>query len=153
VKELSEHPIEGLMKTTMDNLKEMIDVNTIVGDPVQSPDGLVIIPVSKVSFGFASGGSEFNFAPFNKNISEIEADKHPFGGGSGAGVSLQPVGFIVVGNEQIKLMPVDEGNNALSSFFDFMNSMSNNVQNMINNKKDNETTIKVKNNSYDDENE
>src|SRR5699024_2716147 len=139
------------MKTTMDSLKEMVDVNTIVGDPVQSPDGLIIIPVSKVSFGFASGGTEFNFKTNNNN--EGETDKHPFGGGSGAGVSLQPIGFIVVGNEQIKLMPVDEGNNALSSFFDFMNSMSNNVQNMINNKKDNETTIKVKNNSYDDENE
>ncbi len=149
---MSEHPIEGLMKTTMDNLKEMIDVNTIVGDPVQSPDGLVIIPVSKVSFGFASGGAEFNFMPLNKSISEQELDKHPFGGGSGAGVSLQPVGFIVVGNDQIKLMPVDEGNNALSSFFDFMNSMSNNIQNMVNNKKNNEATTKVKNNCDKGEN-
>ena len=57
---MPEHPIEGLMKTTMANLKEMVDVNTIVGDAVYTPDGTVIIPVSKISFGFASGGSEFN---------------------------------------------------------------------------------------------
>ena len=64
MKKLTEHPIEGLMKTTMDNLKEMVDVNTIIGDPVQSPDGLVIIPVSKITFGFASGGAEFNKEKF-----------------------------------------------------------------------------------------
>ena len=69
---MTEHPIEGLMKTTMNSLKEMVDVNTIIGDPVQSPDGLVIIPVSKISFGFASGGSEFsrnkNNEPYTRRI-------------------------------------------------------------------------------------
>lgn len=148
---MTEHPIEGLMKTTMDNLKEMVDVNTIVGDPVQSPDGLIIIPVSKVSFGFASGGTEYNFNHIN-NTGDNKTDKLPFGGGSGAGVSLQPVGFIVVGNEQIKLMPVDEGNNALNSLFEFMNNMSKNLQNIINNKKKNDINIGVKSNSCEKEN-
>ena len=54
-----EHPIEGLMKTTMESLKEMVNVNTILGDPVETPDGSVIVPVSRVTFGFAAGGSEF----------------------------------------------------------------------------------------------
>ncbi|NMB08030.1 MAG: sporulation protein YtfJ [Tissierellia bacterium] len=123
---MSEHPIEGLMKSTMNSLKEMVDVNTIIGDPVQSPDGLVIIPVSKICFGFASGGTEFNKAKVPKdNISSDE--KLPFGGGSGAGVSVQPVGFIVVGNNQIKLLTVDEGNTALSSLFDFMTKIADNI--------------------------
>ena len=122
-----EHPIEGLMKTTMNSLKEMVDVNTIIGDPVQSPDGLVIIPVSKICFGFASGGTEFNKIKNAKD--QINSDeKLPFGGGSGAGVSVQPVGFIVVGNEQIKLLTVDEGNTALSSLFDFMGKITDNIQ-------------------------
>ncbi len=146
-----EHPIEGLMTTTMNNLKEMIDVNTIVGDPVQSPDGLIIIPISKVSFGFAAGGTEFNFVTHKKNVDEQNMGKLPFGGGSGAGVSLQPVGFIVVGNDQIKLMPVDEGNNALISFFDFINSMAKNLQDIVDKKNNNKTTIKVKKNfDYDE---
>ena len=59
---MSDHPIQGLMKTAMENLKQMIDVNTIVGDPVETPDGSVILTVSKVGFGFAAGGSEFNSA-------------------------------------------------------------------------------------------
>src|SRR5699024_5962859 len=118
------------MKTTMDNLKEMIDVNTIIGDPVQSPDGLVIIPVSKISFGFASGGTEFNNCKDTNNQQDSEADL-PFGGGSGAGVSVQPVGFIVAGNNQIKLLTVDEGNTALSNLFDFMNKIADNIQNGI----------------------
>ncbi|NLJ77809.1 MAG: sporulation protein YtfJ [Tissierellia bacterium] len=126
---MTEHPIEGLMKTTMNSLKEMVDVNTIIGDPVQSPDGLVIIPVSKISFGFAAGGSEFNKGDFEDLPTSDE--KLPFGGGSGAGVSVQPVGFIVVGNNQIKLMTVDEGNTALSSLFDFMGKICDNIQKCI----------------------
>ena len=127
MRKLTEHPIEGLMKTTMNSLKEMVDVNTIIGDPVQSPDGLVIIPVSKICFGFASGGTEFS------KMEQITSDeKLPFGGGSGAGVSVQPVGFIVVGNDQIKLLTVDEGNTALSSLFDFMGKVTDNIQEAIN---------------------
>ena len=57
---MSEHPIQGLMSTTMQKIREMVDVNTIIGEPILSPDGTVIIPVSKVSFGFASGGSDIH---------------------------------------------------------------------------------------------
>lgn len=103
---MPDHPIEGLMKTTMDSLKEMVDVNTIVGDAVETKDGSVIIPISRVSIGFASGGSEFN----KKEKCEEGGDKFPFGGGSGAGMSIQPVAFLVVGKEQVKLMPVHQSN-------------------------------------------
>lgn len=135
---LPEHPIEGLMKTTMANLKEMVDVNTIVGDPVYTADGTVIIPVSRISFGFASGGSEFGKSKDKKdNLSE---EKFPFGGGSGAGVCLSPVGFIVVGNDQVKLLTVDEGNSALSNLFSFIEKMADNIQkSIVNNKNDNKS--------------
>ncbi|MFZ5817446.1 MAG: GerW family sporulation protein [Bacillota bacterium] len=81
----------------------MVDVNTVIGDPVETQDGTVIVPVSRVAFGFAAGGSEFQPAV------AVEQGEHPFGGGSGAGVSVQPVGFLVVGKEQIRMLPVDGG--------------------------------------------
>ncbi|AFK86897.1 MULTISPECIES: GerW family sporulation protein [Thermoanaerobacterium] len=107
---MSDHPIEGLMKTTMESLKEMIDVNTIVGDAVEAPDGTVIIPISRVTFGFAAGGGEFQMTQ-NKDKEQNQNNGQtnmPFGGGSGAGVSLQPVAFMVVGQGQIRLLPVNQ---------------------------------------------
>lgn len=100
------HPIEGLMQTTMENLQKMVDVNTILGDPVETPDGNVIIPVSRVSFGFAAGGSEYRTSDEEKKNGEKSAEL-PFGGGTGAGMSLNPVAFLVVGQGQVRLMPVD----------------------------------------------
>ncbi len=103
---MSEHPIVGLMNAAMENIKEMVDVNTIVGDAVQAQDGTVIIPISKVAFGFAAGGGEYS--PSGKDEDEEAAStKFPFAGGSGAGVSINPVAFMVVGNGEIKLLPVN----------------------------------------------
>lgn len=107
---MGEHPIEGLMKTAMESIKEMVDVNTIVGDAVQAPDGTVIIPISRVAFGFASGGGEYNKSIDDRNDekdSEGSEAKYPFAGGSGAGVSINPVAFMVVGQNQIKLLSVN----------------------------------------------
>ncbi len=92
------HPVEGLMDTAMQSLKEMIDVNTILGDPVEALDGSLIIPVSRVFMGFAAGGSEFG-EPKEEQIA-------PFGGGSGAGISIKPVAFLVVGQGKVRLLPV-----------------------------------------------
>lgn len=94
-----EHPIGNLMDTTMNKIKEMVDVNTIVGEPIISPDGTLIIPVSKVSYGFAAGGSDLPTKKENKDC---------FGGGSGAGVTIQPVAFLVVYKGDVKLIPVDK---------------------------------------------
>ncbi|NLX63711.1 MAG: sporulation protein YtfJ [Clostridiaceae bacterium] len=97
---MGQHPIEELMKTAMESIKEMVDVNTIVGDAVQTVDGTVIIPVSKVAFGFAAGGGEFS------NNKRAETNAFPFAGGSGAGVSINPVAFMIVGrNNTIKMIP------------------------------------------------
>lgn len=109
---MSEHPIENIMKTTMENLKEMIDVNTIVGDAVETADGTVIIPISRVSFGFVAGGGEYKEGlKESKRIgSGMDSDKgqgsSPFAGGSGAGVSVNPIAFLVVGIDKVKLLPV-----------------------------------------------
>ena len=101
---MAEHPIQGLMTTAMESIKDMVDVNTIVGDAVQAPDGTIIIPISKVTFGFAAGGGEYNscckvmIEGEDGNNKEVEAEgsgKHSFAGGSGAGVSINPVAFMV----------------------------------------------------------
>lgn len=153
---MTEYPIEALMKTTMESLKDMVDVNTIVGDPVESSDGLVIIPISKVSFGFASGGAEYNLNKVSHKEEVNNNDrKIPFGGGSGAGVSVQPVAFIVVGNNQIKMLPVDQGSSALNNLLDFIPKLTNNLQSILKNKCSNDKGNKnniddVKNHSQKD---
>lgn len=103
---MEKHPIESLMTSTMENLRDMIDVNTIIGEPIESQDGTLIMPVSKVSFGFASGGSEFS----GKVKDEESNVKFPFGGGSGAGVSLKPVAFLVIKNDCVRVACVDSQN-------------------------------------------
>lgn len=102
----NEHPVETLMKSTMENLRDMVDVNTVIGDVVETKDGSCIIPISKVSFGFASGGSEFGEANTKVNSNS----GYPFGGGSGAGVSVKPVAFLVVKDNAVRLMPVEQDN-------------------------------------------
>lgn len=99
------HPIESLMMTTMESIKQMIDVNTIVGEAVESKDGTTIIPISRVSVGFASGGSDYE----KKDIPATPIT-YPFGGGSGAGMSVSPVAFLIVNCDQVRLLPVNEGN-------------------------------------------
>ena len=87
------HPISDLMTETMSKIKEMVDVNTIIGNPIVAADGTTVIPVSKVSFGFGAGGREF--------ASKHAASGSPlaFGGGSGAGVTVSPVCFLVIGRD------------------------------------------------------
>lgn len=90
----TEHPINDLMGVTMEKIREMVDVNTIVGTPITCADGATIIPISKVSYGFASGGSDL----------PAKVEKELFGGGSGAGISIQPVAFLVILNGEVKLL-------------------------------------------------
>ena len=99
---MAEHPIHNLMKISMENIKQMVDVDTIVGNPVKTENGETIIPVSKVSFGFAAGGSEFEAE--RKTSSN---DQPPFGGGSGGGVSITPIAFLVVNQSGVELKHID----------------------------------------------
>lgn len=93
------HAIEGMMGITMEKIKQMVDVNTIIGEPINSPDGTVIIPVSKVTYGFASGGSDLP----SKKVD----GKELFGGGSGAGITISPVAFLTIHDGDIKLMQIE----------------------------------------------
>lgn len=131
---MSDHPIEGLMKTAMESIKQMVDVNTIVGDPVETPDGSVIIPISRVACGFAAGGGEFESAKGQNGQDQQQQQQQqqegmtvPFGGGSGAGVSVQPVGFLVVGQGQIRMLPVD-GNAMVDRIIDVAPQMISQIQ-------------------------
>lgn len=94
------HPIGDLMSVTMQKIREMVDVNTIIGTPIRTEEGVTLIPVSKLSFGFASGGSDFS----TKN-QKPEAD-NAFGGAGGAGVNISPVAFLIVKGDTVKLLPV-----------------------------------------------
>lgn len=108
---MAEHPIEGMMITAMNSIKDMIDVNTIIGEPIETSNNIVIIPISKVSFGFAAGGSEFKgetIDEYTRKEKEEEIQyRLPFGGGSGAGVSINPIAFLVVQENIVKLLPVN----------------------------------------------
>lgn len=110
-----EHPIQVLMKTAMESIKGMVDVNTVVGDAVEAPDGTVIIPVSRVSLGFVAGGGQYASGPEAgpgrrgaAQPGEGGAGEWPFGGGSGAGVSVSPLGFLVVTQQSVRFLPVDQ---------------------------------------------
>ncbi|WP_243386047.1 GerW family sporulation protein [Bacillus kexueae] len=133
---MSEHPIQGLMKTAMENLQEMIDVNTIIGDPVETPDGSVILTVSKVGFGFAAGGSEFSTSSDKKQSSQYGGSpsehKHPFGGGSGGGVSITPIAFLVVGTNGIKMLHLDESTHLYEKIMDLAPQTIEKIQGLFN---------------------
>ena len=123
------HEVENLMRSTMENLRDMIDVNTVIGDTVQTGDGTCIIPISKVTFGFASGGSNFGEKSINTNTG---TDDYPFGGGSGAGVTVKPVAFLVVKDDLVRLLPVDYDNSvdkiidSIPQVLDFFKSLTKN---------------------------
>ena len=134
---MSEHPINGLMQTAMQSIKDMVDVNTIVGEPVESKDGTVIIPISKVSFGFGAGGSDFG----QKNVGNSDAN---FGGGSGGGASIEPVAFMVVGQEQIKLMPIEKNTSPVEDIIDSVPTLLDKVIKAIKKKKDKPKKTEVK---------
>ncbi|MEI4830361.1 GerW family sporulation protein [Bacillus sp. FJAT-53711] len=122
---MTQHPIENLMKTAMANLKEMVDVNTIVGKPVSTADGNVILTVSKVAFGFGAGGSDFA----GNGQSQEGQNLHPFGGGSGAGVSINPVAFLIVGAKGIQVMHLHSGTHLVEKALE---TVPNAVQRLVN---------------------
>jgi sporulation protein YtfJ len=132
---MSDHPIQGLMKTAMENLKQMIDVNTIVGDPVETPDGSVILTVSKVGFGFAAGGSEFNASGSEEGDSQKQ-QKLPFGGGSGGGVSITPIAFLIVSSTGIKMLHLDESTHLYEKILEAAPQTVEKIQDMFKRNKD-----------------
>ena len=130
--------IEGLMNEAMGNLKQMVDVNTIVGDAVTSPDGTTVIPVSKVAFGFGAGGSDFAAKPLDS-----KEEKPMFGGGCGGGVSVNPVAFLVIKNDNIRLLPVSDSMSTADRIIDLVPDLLSKFNGFLKN-------IKNKNKTDDD---
>lgn len=91
------HPINEVLHTTMSKIKELVDANTVVGQPIVTQDGVTLIPVSRLSFGFATGGSDFGKT---QNVPKN------FGGGAGAGVNVIPVAFIIIKDGNVRMLPV-----------------------------------------------
>jgi sporulation protein YtfJ len=140
---MSDHPIQGLMTTAMESLKEMIDVNTIIGDPVETPDGSVILTVSKVGFGFAAGGSEFKLQGSQsqgqgqgkeQGQGQSQGSSHPFGGGSGGGVSITPIAFLIVNSHGVKMLHLDESTHLYEKILELAPSAIDKVQQMFSKK-------------------
>ena len=135
---MEKHPIESLMNTAMSNLKDMIDVNTVVGEAIDAGNGTTIIPVSKVCFGFAAGGCEFNAGTLDQyskqGVDEDISYKLPFGGGSGAAAHLMPMGFLVVSPDSVKMLPVNHCS-ALDKFLDYVPDLFDKIEKMWNTEK------------------
>ena len=123
---MSEHPIKGMMDSAMENIRKFIDVNTIIGDPITAPDGTVVIPVSKVSYGFGAGGSEL----------PTKSEKQLFGGGSGMGINISPVAFIVLQNGDAKLLHIADSSEPVNNVIKLVPEVIDKITAFINKKKD-----------------
>lgn len=99
---MAEHPIQNLMNVTMDKIRQMVDSNTIVGEPITTPDGVTLIPITKVSVGYGGGGSDFVTKNYPANRDNA------FGGGAGAGVTITPMAFVVIRGESVRMLPIAE---------------------------------------------
>ncbi|WP_035512755.1 GerW family sporulation protein [Halalkalibacillus halophilus] len=142
---MQEHPIHNMLETAMDHLKDMVDVNTIIGEPIYSENqSTMVIPISKVGFGFAAGGSDFNGSASNSNSnsnsnSDSGSSAHPFGGGTGAGVSITPIAFLVVAKEQVNLIHLHEGTHMLEKLIDLAPKLTDELKAMIKKYEDSRT--------------
>lgn len=113
--------IEGILGVSMEKIREMVDVNTIVGDPVSAPNGTTIIPISKVSFGFASGGSD---------LPAQAAEK--FAGGAGAGVTVKPQAFIVIkADGDVELLELGAKISPVEGLIDSIPSLINKIKDIV----------------------
>ncbi len=149
------HPIEELMVTAMNSIKEMVDANTIIGEPIKALNNTVIIPISKVGFGFAAGGSEFNdetINSYNKRAKEENIKyRLPFGGGSGAGVNITPVAFLIVQNDSVKLLEASHSS-VLDKLVEYIPDAIDKVNSIIKRKMDrDEGNLGVVGDDFDDE--
>ncbi len=120
------NPLGEVLDTSLEKLKKLVDVNTIIGDPINLPEGITIIPISKVSFGFATGGSEL---PTSKPSA-------PFGGGSGGGVTIQPLAFLVISKGNVQLMQIQTADNTADRIVNMVPGVIDKVNGIISDYKD-----------------
>ncbi len=135
---MEKHASGELMEKTMSKIREMVDVNTIVGSPITTADGITLIPVSKVSFGFAAGGSDFQPKKGKEDAPE------GFGGGSGAGVKIEPVSFLVIRDGNVRMISANaREQNSVEKFIDSMPDIIDKVKEVLPKKKDEETDTEI----------
>ncbi len=137
---MSEHPINSLMDTSMRKIRELIDVNSIIGDPITTPDGTTIIPVSKVAYGFASGGSDLPTKKENRDC---------FGGGSGAGVTIQPIGFLSIIKGNVKFIPIEKYDGAADRIVGMIPEAFDKISSFIKKDQPNKTDLEKDLDSFD----
>ena len=124
---MSENQLNGFLGVTMDKIKEMVDVNTVIGDPIPTQDGTTVIPISRVSYGFASGGTDLP--------SKAQPNKGLFAGGSGAGITITPIAFLAVKNGSVRILqiepyfsPVDRALEKIPDVMDKLNALAQNFR-------------------------
>lgn len=122
---MKEKSANGILSTTIEKVRDLVDVSTIIGDPINLPDGLTIIPVSKVTYGFASGGSDFP----SKNNVEL------FGGAGGAGITINPVAFLVVKDGDVTIKHIVSNDNAVERAVSLVPEMFDKVTSLTKKKK------------------
>lgn len=125
---MKEKSANGILSTTIEKVRDLVDVSTIIGEPINLPDGLTIIPISKVTYGFASGGSDFP----SKNNVEL------FGGAGGAGITINPVAFLVVKDGEVTIKHIVSNDNAIERAVSMVPDMFDKITNLANKKKKDE---------------
>ena len=125
----AKHPISEILEESLSKLKQLVDVDTIIGKPINAPDGTIIIPISKVSFGFATGGSEI---PTSK-------PSMPFGGGSGGGVTIAPLAFLVITNGNVQLLQMQTADNTADRVVNMVPGVIDKVSGILNQRKNAKT--------------
>ena len=133
-----EHPIHDLLNISLNNIKDMIDVNTVVGNAITHESGKVIIPVSTVKFGFASGGTDM------KNHQKSIDNPMPFGGGTGGNVSISPTAFLVLHNDKVELLSLNDNTHIYETLIKKTPEALGKVKDLISNKKSNKSNIDFK---------
>ena len=123
---MKEKSANGILSTTIEKVRDLVDVSTIIGDPINLPDGITIIPVSKVTYGFASGGSDFP----SKNNVEL------FGGAGGAGITIKPVAYLVIKNGDVTIKHIVSNDNAIERAVSLVPEMFDKVSGLIKDKKE-----------------
>ena len=118
---MKEQKAESILATTIEKVRDMVDTSTVIGDPINLPDGTVIIPVSKVTYGFASGGSDFP----SKNNVEL------FGGGGGAGITISPVAFLIVKDGDVSIRQIIASNNPAERAINLVPEMFDKVSGLV----------------------
>jgi len=121
---MDNNPISELMQSTMESVKNVLKVDTVVGEPIYTPDGITLVPISRVSVGFGGGGVEMN--------TKKDATNKPFGGGTATGVKIDPIGFLIIKDGIVRMMNVTPpANNTLDRMIDLVPQVMDRVDNLV----------------------